>query len=282
MAAKGNGCGQVVEPISGEDAGEADGGRLSRDGGSDTDSGDAGATSCTGMEPHCTGCCGETIAAECTDAGWQCPEFNCPIGICDAGPNDDGGTCAALETAAEANLANAEKRLLACQEDSDCVWAFVNQSGYCSAPCGGLADNAEAFLEAAATACATFNAQGCTPPEIGCPVGPPAICAAGTCATYGLTITQSSTSLTHGQCGVLDANFYELSATDAGAPHDLAITISASDGTLYLDSACTTPLTTGTITIPSGSSSVAFGLIPQAAGNVFISYNQSSVAFAAQ
>ena len=35
-----------------------------------------------------------------------------------------------------------------------------------------------------------------------------------------------------------------------------------SNGTLYADAACTTPLTGTTITIPAGASSVAFGFEP--------------------
>ena len=62
--------------------------------GSTIDSGtatrDTGST-CTGTEPSCTGCCREPIAAECTDAGWRCPIFDCPnAGFCGNGDAASG------------------------------------------------------------------------------------------------------------------------------------------------------------------------------------------------
>jgi hypothetical protein len=51
------------------------------------------------------------------------------------------------------------------------------------------------------------------------------------------------------------------------APHDLSVPISAaSDGTLYAGATCTTPLTSGTLTIPAGSSQVAFSPLPTTTG----------------
>jgi hypothetical protein len=293
------GCGQVVEPISSDGT---DGGRVVPDSGASTfDSGieiqDGAGFSCTGIGPSCPGCCGESISPECTDAGWACPWLGCPVGICDAGSsvNDAGivdaagnesDACATLQAAAENTFQYWSYGTLRCTTDTDCVWTQVPEQGACTVECGtDLTDKSSAayIVDAAVNACAAFNAMGCPLQLPFCPVTPPITCAAGVCATYGLTLTQSSPSITHGQCAVFDATYHQPGVVDAGAPHDFGTPLSATDGTLYVDSMCTTPLTTGTLTIPSGATGVSFGFVPTAAGTFQISLGQNASAeFVAQ
>lgn len=42
--------------------------------------------------------------------------------------------------------------------------------------------------------------------------------------------------------------------------------MTAQNGTLYSDSFCTMALTSGTVTLPAGASSIGFGFVPLAAG----------------
>ncbi len=63
----------VVENDGGSKASTSDSGKVN---------GTNGASGCTGNEPSCPGCCGDTIAAECTDASWTCPSLGCPVGTC--------------------------------------------------------------------------------------------------------------------------------------------------------------------------------------------------------
>jgi hypothetical protein len=74
----------------------------------------------------------------------------------------------------------------------------------------------------------------------------------------------------HGVCAAFQIGFYTTGSI-AVAPHDLVFTLSARNGTLYADSACTTPMTGGSVTLPAGSKSVAFGFVPLTAGSFSLS-----------
>jgi hypothetical protein len=207
-------------------------------------------------------------------------------------------SCASLENTAAAALEifeSVEKGFLACQVDTDCVTTFVNQDGMCSAQCGGFTSKAgaAAFTIAAASVCQEFNARGCPLTVLACIVPPDSvICAAGTCTLYDVYPFLLSPPLTHGACAAFDAVYSAGAASPfnaSNAPHDIAVTLSVCDGTLYADQACTTPLgtstassATGTVTIPSGSPSAGFGFEPQAAGPCVIETGQTSVFFVAQ
>jgi hypothetical protein len=209
------------------------------------------------------------------------------LGACTGGGSP--ASCASLENTAAAVLESVENGFRACQVDKDCVTTSVNQDGWCAAPCGGFTSKAgaAAFIVAATSACQEFNAQGCSPPVYECIVPPDsAICAAGTCTQYDVNLSLLSPALTHGACAAFDA-VYSAGATSSNAPHDIAVTLSACDGTLFADQACTTPLATstattlatGTVTIPGGSPSVGFGFVPQAAGSCMIEAGKMSWSF---
>jgi hypothetical protein len=96
-----------------------------------------------------------------------------------------------------------------------------------------------------------------------------------------VTLTVPSSPIGTGVCAAL-----ALTLSPSAAPHDLSFPVTASSGTLYADTACTTPLAAGTVTVPGGSQSIAFGFEAQAAGGVTISAdipnNGASNSFVAQ
>lgn len=184
---------------------------------------------------------------------------------------DAGASCADLEDAAQAGLAAVVQQNLACQGDQDCTSIFLGPSGWCAAPCSVLTNEAGAatVLDAAASLCSQFNAEGCKAPVVPCPAAPPAICAGGTCAVYDFYATQLSPTLTHGACAAFQLNYKSFGGSP-NAPHDLRVTMTASNGTLYADTACGTPMGDGGVTIPAGSTSAAFGFEPAAPGLCWI------------
>jgi hypothetical protein len=178
-------------------------------------------------------------------------------------------TCEALEMAAVKQFEAVVDRNLACSVDADCTELNVGPSGYCAAPCGALTNEAgaQAAESAANDACQPFLAAGCKPPILQCPAFPPFLCAGGTCATYSVQVTTSPLpTFTHGVCTALHLAY----STQSGSPpatQAISVLMQSSIGTLYADPACTTPVTTGTLTIPAGSSGVDFGFVPAAAGS---------------
>jgi hypothetical protein len=157
-------------------------------------------------------------------------------------------------------------RSLACNVDTDCVQGAAADS--CVAACGTLTSEsgASAVQSAANTLCEPFLAAGCKVPGLGCIVSGQIICAGGTCARYDFDLAPYPLpTFIHGLCTALQLN-YDPSAGSPDAPRDLVASMTASNGTLYSDPECATPLTTGSLTIPSGSSSVAFGFTPTAPG----------------
>jgi hypothetical protein len=202
----------------------------------------------------------------------------------DASADDASAACNALETEAEQLLASAAKGLLACQVDSDCVWAPVNQDGLCAAPCGGLTSKASetSFVAAAASACQQFDALGCAAPEIPCVAAAPSLCAAGTCAPYAIFLSGPSSPITHGECAEFQLAYGAAPGSPANAPHDVAVPVTVTSGTLYADATCGTPLAGGTVTIPGGTQGVGFGFEAQAAGSFSLSAGRESGSFVVQ
>jgi hypothetical protein len=212
----------------------------------------------------------------------------------DAGPGssqselDASGdaSCDDLASVALAQLEPIREQNLACSEDTDCVWGVADT---CEAPCGVLISQAgaSAVQSAANRLCAPFAAQGCQVPELPCVRAGTTICTGGNCAAYDVTLTPYPLpAFTHGVCTALQLNYVLYDGVDGGpleAPRDLAIQVRGSQGTVYSDEACTTPLVPpacdagasgscpwASLTIPSGSSSVAFGFVPTAAGHASI------------
>jgi hypothetical protein len=181
---------------------------------------------------------------------------------------DASATCGEIEDAAQQQFGPIVQQNVACSEDTDCVWTPSDQGGWCVAPCGWLSNQAgvAAVQSAANILCEPFLAHGCLPPFLGCPYFGTFICAGGTCASYHFWLTPYPLTLMHGVCTALQLN-YGASAGSPNAPRNLVVSITASDGTLYSDAECTTLLTTGSLTIPSGSSSVAFGFTATAPGS---------------
>ncbi|HEX3769365.1 MAG TPA: hypothetical protein VHV30_00810 [Polyangiaceae bacterium] len=196
----------------------------------------------------------------------------------DAGPSST--VCDDLTDAAAAQVGPIVAQHVACNQDSDCTTADSDPAGYCVAACGWVVNTAgvAAAQSAFDQACQPFVAKGCPPPYASCPAQP-VLCAGGTCATYNYYFSPYPLpNFTHGVCTALQLN-YAVSAGSPNASHDLVVPVSTigGGGTLYSDAACTVPATGGSLTIPAGSSSVAFGFIPSAAGSFTLSINSGGV-----
>jgi hypothetical protein len=212
------------------------------------------------------GCSGAPVGARplANDASADGPQVEA-----DAGSD---ALCADLADAAWQRFDPIVQQNVACSEDTDCVSTPSDQAGWCVAPCGWLSNDAgvAAVQSAANTACQPFLAQDCVAPASQCPVSGSIICAGGICARYDFYLGPDPLpTFTHGVCTALQLD-YGPSAGSPNAPRDLVDSITASNGTLYSDPQCTMPLTTGSLTIPSGSSSIAFGFTPTAPGNCLL------------
>jgi hypothetical protein len=190
-----------------------------------------------------------------------------PIERGDSGAKEDSGdqaTCDALEATASNSFYAWAKQNVACSSDTDCAFVSLPEPGSCASPCGALLNEtgAASASKVATQDCAQFNAQGCTPPEVGCPATGTPLCAAGTCAGYRLSLG-SSGPFTHGACAVFQETYAQPDAP-APAPRDFPLTVTASNGTLYADAACTTPFMS--LTLAKGESVVSFGFVPTSAG----------------
>ena len=186
----------------------------------------------------------------------------------DAGESDIDATmaCDDLEDAARHSFAAVLD--LACIEDSDCVWTTFDPDGWCISNCGTLTNDAgvASAQSAAISLCRSFVAQGCKPMQSSCRYAGPFLCAGGTCASYLFYLgPYPLPTITHGACTALEVD-YDPSGGSPNAPRDLVVSLTASNGTLYADPACTMPLTTGSLTIQSGTSSAAFGFLASAPG----------------
>jgi hypothetical protein len=187
-----------------------------------------------------------------------------------AGDGRDAASCQDLLQAADIQFAALVQQNLACQSDDDCTRIAPTGQGQCAAICGDvLTDEAGAptLLAAAGTLCESFVDAGCALPVLGCPAYATLnICVAGTCTGWGASLKWSEASFVHGVCAPFAIAFYTAESMTALAPHDLVFTLEATNGALYADPACTTALDGGSVTLPAGSNSVAFGFVPLAAG----------------
>ena len=189
----------------------------------------------------------------------------------DAGPGD--GSCADLGAAAQHTFSAWAKEQMACSADTDCSLVLFTESSYCASACSWVLNptGAASAVDVATQDCASFNAQGCTPPHVPCPGFGAPICAGGTCAQYTLSLKESG-NFVHGSCTTFTET-YEQYWTPAAAPRDFPFPVTATNGTLYADAACTTPFTS--LTLPKGQSSVSFGFVPTAAGPFSVSMGSS-------
>ena len=135
---------------------------------------------------------------------------------------------------------------------------------------------------------APFVAAGCKVPVLGCPAQDPLnICASGICEGWSTDLTWSATPFVHGVCASFVITYHSTQSATAVAPRDLAFALTAQNGSLYADPACTTLLTSGSVTLQAGASQVSFGLVPLAAGQSGVSCvgpdnDQLGVSFEAQ
>ncbi len=180
-------------------------------------------------------------------------------------------SCSALENAAAETFEAFVDQHASCTSDADCTLVHFTEPSFCASPCPVVMNQtgAASAVDVASQDCAPFDAQGCAPPLTGCPGFGSPICAGGTCALYELSLTESG-SFTHGACTSLTMT-YEQSWAPRAAPRDFPLTVTATDGALYADGACTTALSSGEITLSQGSTSVTFGFIPAAVGPFAVS-----------
>jgi hypothetical protein len=188
-------------------------------------------------------------------------------------PSGDAGgqaLCQDLESDAGARLEALIQQNLACTSDDDCTRISPEGRGQCAALCGDLLTNqagASMLLAAANTLCASFVAEGCQVQLPSCvAVAPLNICAAGTCEGWGVSLSPTAGPFALGACAPFEISFYTAESMSAVAPHDIVFALAPENGTIYADSACTTPLMGGSLMLPGGANSVAFGFVPLAAG----------------
>ena len=199
-----------------------------------------------------------------------------------------GACCSTLANTASTQVYAAAVPYLACSSDSDCTRIAFSGAGACALLCGEMLTNeagATALPGVAATACQGFTAQGCQTAWLGCPLTgggsgdtpyPYDICASGTCANWTTRLTSSDAPITHGVCAELAIQYIVAYSQTAVAPRDIDFAMTADNGTMYSDTACTTPLADATVTLPAGTSSVAFGFEPLAAGQAGLSGTASA------
>jgi hypothetical protein len=182
----------------------------------------------------------------------------------DAGNAGDAALCQNLANQASAQFDPMLARYQTCAADSDCVEIHVDTC--VGGPCPQVRTNTAgaAALPAAATMeCREFHGAGCQTLAAQCAAEDTvSICDAGACAGWHAAMEGTATTFVHGVCEPFEIDF-TMKGSKTPAPHDIVFTMGTpSNGTLYADAACTTPLTGTTITIPAGASSVAFGFEP--------------------
>jgi hypothetical protein len=182
----------------------------------------------------------------------------------------DASSCTDLENTASALFYALADQYLACSSDNDCTRIHAAGAGECADVCGNVVTNeagASALPVAATTDCQAFVAQGCSPPALGCLAYTMlTICMSGTCEGWKPSLSTTATTFVHGVCMPFEIQFVTDESQTALAPHDIAFPMTTVNGTLYSDPECTMPLTGGTVTLPAGANSVAFGFEPLDAG----------------
>jgi hypothetical protein len=214
------------------------------------------------------GCSGAPIGAGGRDSGAVIDDAGSMVlPALDAG---DDASCTNRGDTASAQFYAIAGQYLACSSDSDCTRIRVGGAGECADPCGNVltTEAGASVLPAAATmVCQAFVANGCVVPSLGCPASNVlAICMSGTCEGWTASLSTTATTVVHGVCAPFEIQFITDESLTALAPHDIAFAMTTKNGTLYSDSACTIPLTGGTVTLPAGAHNVAFGFEPLDAG----------------
>ena len=186
----------------------------------------------------------------------------------DAGDAGNDALCQNLQDEANAQFKPVLARYQTCVADSDCVVINPFGEAECATLCGVRTNTAgaAALPAAAAMACQAFLGAGCQILASEC-VGEDVynICKAGSCAGFDVVQSAPATAFVHGVCEPFEIDFM-MEGAKTPAPHDIVFAMETSNGALYADAACTTPLTGGTISIPAGTSSVTFGFEPLAPG----------------
>jgi hypothetical protein len=188
-----------------------------------------------------------------------------------AGDAESQALCQDLENEAVTQFDALVQQNLACTNDNDCTRISPVGDGQCAALCGDVLTNeagAPALLTAADTLCESFAARGCHVLGIPCFAGAILnICAAGTCEGWAASLSWNRAApFVHGACASFELGFSTAQGT-ALAPRDIVFALTPENGTLYADSACTTFLAGGSVTLPGGTNRVAFGFVPLAAGS---------------
>jgi hypothetical protein len=176
----------------------------------------------------------------------------------------------------EAKFEAVVQQNLACSVDDDCtVTSPPSGGGTCVFACGTLTNKsgAAAVQSAATSICETYLSDGCpAPPVPNCPTaGGLPLCAKGTCTTYLARFEAPPMSVALDACTAFKLDFEIGFDHPTAAPRDMTVAMTVNGGTLYADSACKTPMgSQGTLTIPAGASSVAFGFMATAPGTCSI------------
>jgi len=218
------------------------------------------------------GCSGALVGAGGTDGGAAI----LPSGD-DAGSTAESGleagddaSCTNLQNTASTLFYAVADQYLTCSSDNDCTRFHAAGAGECVDPCGNVLTNeagVSALSVAATIDCQAFVAQGCSVPLSQCLAYTTlTICISGTCGGWKPSLSTTAKTFVHGVCMPFEIQFVTDESQTALAPHDIAFAMTTENGTLYSDSGCTTPLTGGTVTLPAGANSVAFGFKPLDAG----------------
>ena len=243
---------------------------------------------------HCGGVDARPVAGDGSSDGGNVGDtgaFRDSGTLADAGDEDSQVSCSELENEAAGQFGALAQQYLGCKTDDDCTRIAPQGAGACVAPCGNVLTNeaGAAMLQTAAnTACAPFVAAGCKVPILGCPAQDELdICASGVCEGWSAELTWSPSSFVHGVCTSFVITYHSTQSGTAVALHDLAFALTAQNGSLYADPACTSLLTGGSVTLAAGASQVSFGFVPLAAGQSGVSgvgpdNDQIGVSFDAQ
>jgi hypothetical protein len=95
-------------------------------------------------------------------------------------------------------------------------------------------------------------------------------CSSTTTTGWGGVTIQAPASLTHGACGAFTLQHTSDAVGDdspQAAPSAETLTVTGTNGAIFIDSTCSTPAPGGAISFPAGSVSVPFGFMPTQAGS---------------
>jgi hypothetical protein len=176
-------------------------------------------------------------------------------------------SCLDLQTQAAAAIEPIVRANLGCTTDEDCAPTFI---ATCAFSCGVVTNTAglTAVFDAVSTLCPPYRARGCTGTTFTCPSIDPVVCTGGECASAeDFTLSDPTPSLAHGMCSTMTLAYSNYLDTSA-ATH--TVSLAATNGALYMDAACTHPLTGGVATFPNATRSIVLGFVPAAPGGCTI------------